>query len=337
MIVLIPSYEPTIRLIDLISELKERTQHKIIIVDDGSSQMYAAIFEEVRRKGCKVLRHTTNKGKGRALKTGFAYIKEHYKDEPVICADSDGQHKVEDIERIASELDRQKASMVLGVRCFEGEVPIKSKVGNKVSSFLFKVTTGKNIQDTQTGLRGYPYKMLEWLCSVEGERFEYEFNLLLQARKCRMEIIQLPISTIYENNNEGTHFRAVTDSISVITPMIKFLAASVMAFVIDFILLLSIYALTGNLFGAVVGARIISSIFNYAINKRIVFKVKELSDFQTAPRYFGLVIIVMLLNYGCMYMGTAVLGISTVAAKFITEISLFCLSYLLQRTFVFKK
>lgn len=227
--------------------------------------------------------------------------------------------------------------MVLGVRQFEGDVPFKSRFGNNISAFTFKLATGIELRDTQTGLRGYPHKMLPWLCSVNGSRFEYEQNLLLKSKKSGISIKQLPIATIYDNNNQGTHFRAVQDSISVLMPILKFCSSSIISGCLDFVLYFLFKSLSGSLFYSIFLARAISSTFNYSVNKIFVFDAKDTSDRQSAPKYFGLVIVIMLLNYGLMFLLTKKIGMHDFPAKVLTEVTLFTMSFSVQKLFVFKK
>lgn len=337
MTILIPAYEPTEKMIELLSELKAKTEYRILVVDDGSGERYQALFDKAESYGATVLHHPKNEGKGVALKTGFAHLISKYEQDSVVCADSDGQHHVDDIIKIANAIETGKREMVLGARKFEGTVPFKSRFGNRVTAFFFKLATGISISDTQTGLRGYPSSLLSWLCSVEGSRFEYELNLLLAAKEAGVAIRELTIATIYENNNSGTHFRPIHDSILVSMPILKFCSSSLISFLLDFVLLFVFQGLTGSLFWGVVLARVISSATNYSINKALVFKAKQVSSMQSAPKYFALVVVIMLLNYSLLYFLTTVIGVPDFLAKLLTEMTLFVLSYTVQRLFVFKR
>lgn len=341
MIVLIPAYEPTEKMLVLIRELKSRTDYKILVIDDGSGSRFKELFDKAVECGCIVLRHPQNRGKGEALKTGFNYIRSECDPDKVVCADSDGQHSVDDIIKLADNIDESKPEMVLGVREFKGTVPFKSRFGNSISALVFKLATGIILNDTQTGLRGYPYKLMPWLCSIEGERFEYELNLLLRSKAAGISIKQLTIATIYENNNNGTHFRPIHDSISVLMPIFKFCSSSLLAFGIDFILFFLVNRLTSSsqysLLYSVVIARVISSTFNYFVNKIFVFDEKEASSRQSAPKYFGLVLVIMALNLGLMEFLTGIVCVPKVLAKILTEATLFTMSYTIQRLFIFNK
>lgn len=337
MVVLIPAYEPTDKMLRLVSELNEKTDYRILIIDDGSGDAFRQLFHKAQQQGCIVLHHSINKGKGEALKTGFSYLYSECESDKIVCADSDGQHTVEDIMKLADAIDNSKLEMVLGVRQFEGDVPFKSRFGNSISAFTFKLATGIELNDTQTGLRGYPHKLLPWLCSINGSRFEYEQNLLLKSKKSGISIKQLPIATIYDNNNIGTHFRPIQDSISVLMPILKFCSSSFISGVLDFGLYFLFMSLTGSLLYSVVFARSISSTFNYSINKIFVFDAKDTSDKQSAPRYFGLVLVIMSLNFCLMLLLTERIGIPDFFAKVLTEITLFTMSFSIQKLFVFKK
>lgn len=336
MTVLIPAYEPTDKMLNLILELKAKTNYKILIVDDGSGNRYRELFNKAEAYGCTVLHYSKNKGKGHALKTGFAYLHSSFEPDSVVCADSDGQHSVADIIKLAEAIDINKMEMVLGIRKFEGKVPFKSRLGNSVTALIFKLATGLSINDTQTGLRGYPYKLMPWLCSIEGKGFEYELNLLLKGKSSNISIKQLPIATIYENNNKSTHFRPIRDSINVLMPIFKFCSSSIISGVLDFILLFVFQWLTGSLFWGVVLARVISSLFNYSINRILVFKTKNIPNMQSASRYFGLVFVIMILNYCLLSFMTNTIGINNILSKLFTEVTLFIMSYIVQKFFVFK-
>lgn len=201
---------------------------------------------------------------------------------------------------------------------------------------MLKLSTGMGIKDTQTGLRGYPRSLLRWLLSVDGDRFEYELNLLLSAKDNGIGIRQIPIETIYDNRNKGTHFRPVRDSVKVLAPILKFSGSSILSGILDFSLLFRFQNLSGSLLVGVAGARIISSVFNYTVNKSLVFKAKKASNLKSAPKYFVLAAVIMLLNYGLLAFQTKVLGIPGVPAKLLTEVVLFLMSYSVQSIYVFR-
>ncbi|WP_339837006.1 bifunctional glycosyltransferase family 2/GtrA family protein [Paenibacillus sp. FSL R7-0272] len=337
MTILIPSYEPDVRLLNLVMQLQTFKLGPIVIVDDGSGAEYRGIFETAEAYGCTVLTHEVNRGKGRALKTGFQYIREHGPQGGVVCADSDGQHLPHDIRSIFETLLAQTSpGIVLGSRRFTGKVPVRSRFGNRVTRTVFALTTGTKVNDTQTGLRGFPYAMLDWLCQIPGERFEYEMNMLLTAHKEDYEITEEFIDTVYLDHNESSHFRPLADSFRIYMPILMFSTSSVLSALIDFGLLFIMQYFTHNLFLSVVAARLCSSMFNYTMNRKYVFSAGRGSKIgQSLPKYFSLVVLVLLLNYGLLYLYNEQLIIPLLAAKILTEISIFVFSYWAQRRFVF--
>ena len=331
MTVLIPAYEPDDRLVDLVAALPDR----IVVVDDGSGPRYAHLFQRLRSMGATVLTHPVNLGKGAALRTGYAHLRASHPDEPVVCADSDGQHTAADIAAVAAALSGTGADMVLGARSLRGSVPLRSRFGNSVTGLAFRAATGTRLTDTQTGLRGYPARMLDWLGEVPGDRFEYELRLLLLGVRQQLRIVEVPISTIYLDGNASSHFRPVRDSARIYAPLLTFAASSVAGFLVDLILLLTLYPLLGNLFWAALTARVGSAAVNFAINRRWVFHGRGGSLLRAAGRYALLACGVFATNVALLWLLDSALG-NLLLAKMLTEATVFGASFLLQRTFVFR-
>lgn len=337
MTILIPAYEPDERLLDLIIQLLNCELGPIVVIDDGSGPAYSRIFTLVKSLRCTVLTHETNLGKGRALKTGFAHIQRAGLPGPIITADSDGQHLPHDIQRIYEAVQKQTVpGMVLGSRRFSGKVPLRSRFGNTVTRAVFTLTTGNKVYDTQTGLRGFPLSMLSWLSDLPGERFEYEMNMLLTASTAGYPITEEYIDTVYLDENKSSHFRPVADSLRIYYPILLFSTSSLLSALLDFALLFIVHYFSSNLLLSVVVARLCSSVFNYSMNRRYVFMGGPTKRvYQTFPKYFALVLLILLLNYGLLYFYNEKLIIPLLAAKILTEASIFVFSYWAQRRFVY--
>ncbi|MFT3860608.1 GtrA family protein [Micropruina sp.] len=332
MIVLIPSFEPDRKLLALLRDLaREAPEVAVVVVDDGSGPGYAPLFSDAAALGADVIGFAANRGKGAALKHGFAHIARRYPGQSVICADSDGQHAVVDILRVGRAV--RPGSMVLGVRAFAGRVPLRSRVGNVITRWAFRAASGVAVSDTQTGLRGYPPEALDWLCGVPGDRFEYELNLLLRAREAGWTIDEVPIATIYLAGNSSSHFRPLADSVRIYLPLLAFSASSLIAFGVDFVALLVLNALTGNLLAAVIGARGLSSAVNFVTNRRMVFASRRPLR-STMLRYYALVALLLLANYGLLAWLTG-FGLALALAKVLVEPTLFLASFQVQRSLVF--
>jgi glycosyltransferase involved in cell wall biosynthesis len=335
MIVLVPAYEPDGRLVDLVRDLLAAAPGlHVLVVDDGSGPAFAEVVDATAALGAAVVRHDANRGKGRALKTGFHHAAALWPGEDVVCADSDGQHTPADVLAVADRVAASRTAMVLGARRFTGPVPSRSKLGNGLTRRLFFLTTGIDLTDTQTGLRAYPAEMLGWLCEVDGERFEYELELLLRARDAGHAIVEVPISTVYLDGNSSSHFRPVRDSARVYAPLLRFAASSGLAAVTDYALLFVLHALTGSLALSVVGARVSSAGVNYATNRRFVFRR---GGPTSAPRYAALVAAILAANWALMHTFVVVLGTGLLLAKLVTEGLLLFVSYAVQQRFVFAR
>ena len=170
--VVIPAYKPDDRLPPYVQALKDAGIGKIVVVDDGSGQDYQRFFEQIPEDGVShVISYQPNCGKGVALKRGMAWLMDNSPDQDIIVtADSDGQHTVEDVLRMAQDLARDPSGLLLGSRDFSQEhVPPKSRMGNRITSVVFKLLYGCWVGDTQTGLRGFHRDLLPAMIAVPGD------------------------------------------------------------------------------------------------------------------------------------------------------------------------
>ena len=235
-VVLIPAYKPDERLVQLTRELKEE-KLDVLLVDDGGQQAFAHIFDECRALGAEVAVHAVNQGKGRALKTGLNAALNLWPDlSGVVTADADGQHTLRDILRLIEAMRVHPNALVLGSREFTGDVPFKSRWGNRITRFVYALASGVHVSDTQTGLRGLPACAIPAMITIDGERYEYEMNVLLKLRDMKLGVFEVPIETIYIDDNSGSHFNPVRDAIRIYAVIFKYLFSSVTSFAVDYLL-----------------------------------------------------------------------------------------------------
>lgn len=212
-IILIPAFEPDEQLLHVLDRLICLGSRKIVVVNDGSSSSCDELFTRIAAlPELILLTHRENKGKGAALRTGFKYILDQQECTTVITADADGQHRAEDIHALAGACRKSPGKVMLGVRQFDGYVPLRSRLGNNLTRKLCKILFQLDLSDTQTGLRGIPFGVLESLCSLKSERYSYELEMLLWLNDAGVHIDEFPISTVYEQGNESSHFRPLQDS-----------------------------------------------------------------------------------------------------------------------------
>ncbi len=222
MIVLIPSYEPDSRLVDVVAGLRQELPGvEVLVVDDGSGPAYSRVFRATADAGATVIGYGVNRGKGAALKSGFRWIKANRPGADVVSADSDGQHEVADILKVAAAIEPRRM-LVIGGRRFSGTVPPRSRFGNTVTRLLFRAVSGASVHDTQTGLRGFPAELLDWLVTIPGERFEYELSMLLAAADANVDMVEIEIATVYDPHAYSSHFRTFVDSWRVYRPLVSY-------------------------------------------------------------------------------------------------------------------
>ena len=329
-IALIPAYRPDERLRGLVMELI-REGADVVVVDDGSTSEYERFFE----LPCKVISYPDNMGKGAAMKTGLSYIQKNYTAPYCVCTlDADGQHSVEDAMNLCRSAAEHPEELILGCRRFDGEnVPSRSKVGNRVARAVFGVCSGTPVSDTQTGLRAFSDRLVTEMIGIDGDRYEYEMNVLFAFAGGEGRIVEVPIQTIYIGDNSTSHFNTVRDASRIAGQIAKFSASSFVSFVVDYVLfcLMSGFGLmTAN-----IGARIVSSVVNFMINKRFVFKDKS-SAVWAGVKYFSLAAAVLALNTLVLTALTGY-GMNGFAAKIVTELITFTVSFTVQKLLIFRK
>lgn len=238
-VVLIPAYKPEEILVNLCQSLTE-SGLRVLVVDDGSGAAFHSVFQSCKDYAV-VLGYEQNRGKGFALKYGLAYIREQLRDARyVVTADADGQHAVKDIFSCA-DFVRTHQCLVLGSRAFTGKVPIKSRVGNFLTRFAYAVACSSYLGDNQTGLRAFPVRDIDWMLFVEGDRYEYELNVLMAAGKRNLPIREVRIDTIYIENNRKSHFDPIRDTLRLHGKILLSSAGSLLAIVQGYLLGILIY------------------------------------------------------------------------------------------------
>ncbi len=338
-IILIPAYEPDEKLVSLLRELDENDVYSVV-VDDGSGHSYDGIFEQCA-KYASVIRYEINCGKGHALRTGMAYIRKHAEAPYIIVtADADGQHLPDDIIKIAEYTAQHPDELVLGSRRIAPQTPLRSRIGNTITRWIFRLSSGVSVYDTQTGLRGFSDRMISWMEEISGERYEYEMNVLMEWSKEKRSIHEIWIRTVYLDDNSSSHFNIVTDSIRIYRQIVRFSSASLLSFLADYSLFCMFHLMTftaGIRNGLVLSnaaARIISASLNYYLNRKLVFHSKEPVSRSTLK--YALLVLVNLMVNTLILKSLVIQGIPSAAAKIVTELILFVVNYQVQQKLIFK-
>lgn len=331
---LIPAYNPSNELISLVHKISNSDFSTIIVVDDGSSRECDSVFAELEKINKVILlRHAVNLGKGAALKTGLnhCYFGDYV---GIVTIDADGQHLVEDSLKVAEVLKKNPESLIMGVRDFGNNVPLRSKLGNMITKYLFRILIGHKLTDTQSGLRGIPRSFIPILLKIGAAGYEFELDMLLVCKYTGRRIIEQPITTVYIDQNRYSYFNPLIDSMRIYFVLFRFTLVSIFSALIDNTVFILIYVFSSNILTSQVSARAVSMIFNYSAVKKVVF-YSDVRHGKTFPKYLSLVIISGFVSYLLIKVLTMFSPLSVVPAKLVAESIVFLANFAIQRDFIF--
>ena len=283
--ILIPAYQPDEKLTAFAGDCVA-AGYNVFVVNDGSTEGLE-IFDEIGEfPGVTVLGYSENHGKGYALKFGL-----------------------EAMARRGYTGRANPESLILGSRN-TAEMPPRSKAGNRLTRSLFSLLYGIRLSDTQTGLRGIPLtsETLPLLLGLSGDRYEYEMQMLQESKVLFAGgIVEVPIETVYLENNKSSHFRPLRDGGRIYAVLMKslplFLLSSLLAFGIDYGLFNTFfYALSLGTLASTVIARLVSATANYTINKYGVFRPESRETSYNLKNYALLAASILAVNMGLMYL-----------------------------------
>ncbi|HYL38980.1 MAG TPA: glycosyltransferase [Bryobacteraceae bacterium] len=333
--ILIPAFRPGAALPSLVEKLLEAGVPAVVIVDDGSGPGSREIFERCAAlAGVHILRHETNLGKGAALKTGLRYILEVFPGCGVVTADADGQHAPEDIIQVARALEQNPGCLVLGCRHFDQHVPVRSRIGNLCTRALARVILGEVVQDTQTGLRGLPAKLLPYLPELSSNGYEFELDVLIASKHLGLGIREEKIQTIYAPGNPTSHFNPLRDSMKIYFVLFRFSLLSLLTAALDNLVFFFAYRTTASVLAAQAMSRSVAVLFNYTAARRAVFLSHQRHKI-VFPKYILVVVASGAASYGLIRLLMYLFAIPPMLAKLSAESLLFAASFVLQRDFVF--
>ncbi|MGN6368457.1 MAG: GtrA family protein [Phycisphaerae bacterium] len=334
--VVIPAYKPTPALLDVVKDLSVQSFAGIVVVDDGSGPAFRALFDQVQAvPGVRLMRHAVNLGKGMALRTGLNAAAVSC---PgligVVTADADGQHLSPDIVAVARGLQADGQALVMGCRQFAGEVPLRSRFGNLMTVAACRMVLGMRLSDTQTGLRGIPMEMIPGLLRLRSVGYEFELDMLLLNKYRGGRLKEVPISTVYIDENQSSHFNPLIDSVKIYFTLLRFSLTSAASALLDYGIFTAALACGSSIGMAQIIARAISMFFNYAAVRKVVFFSRRKHS-VVFPRYLLLVILSGLASWGIMSLLALQLHVTILVAKPVAEVIVFLANFTIQRDFIF--
>jgi len=336
----IPAYNPNEQLLEVIKNIQQVSKKKIFVIDDGSRDDTQHIFNILQKEkifnNVIVLKHAVNMGKGAALKTIFNHILVNFPEiQGVVTLDSDGQHAINDCLNILKTLENNPDSFVLGYRTFSKDIPLKSYIGNNISKFIYKLILGKSFKDTQTGLRGISKLFMRQCLLIKSNRFEFETEQLAISVNSNIQIIEIPIETIYIEENKASSFRPLIDSFKIYFILFRYGLSSIITAIVDFIIFTIALSFGTSILAANMFARTASIGVQFTLLDKFVFNTKaKILNFI----FFALYVYIMgIISSLTQISAIEHLGISIITAKIIVEGILFFINFAFLRLYIFTK
>jgi glycosyltransferase involved in cell wall biosynthesis len=214
----IPAYNAAKTLGPLVKQVKQLKLDPVV-VNDGSTDETAKVAMDA---GALVISHLHNKGKGSAVRTGFAYaLEKGY--EAVITMDSDGQHDPAEIPRLLDEAVAKQAAVVVGNRSIDRQqMPLLRRITNTVMSAIVSSISHQRIPDSQCGFRLVRKEVIQ-AARLSSRRFDIETELLLAAVRGGWTVTSVPVRTIF--NGHYSHIRPVRDGLRFFKVILRYLFA----------------------------------------------------------------------------------------------------------------
>ncbi|MBD3201264.1 MAG: glycosyltransferase [Candidatus Lokiarchaeota archaeon] len=189
--IVIPLYNEEKTIKKVLKKLPKDPYYEIIVVDDGSFDDGIKKIIELNDFRIRILSHNTNQGYGAAIKTGV----KHSRGEIVVTIDSDGQHDPGDISKIIAPIVQKKADLVIGSRylgncCYK--VPLYTRLGEKVISFVLRLLFRQNVKNNQSGLRAFRKEYDYILEKLKNKGMGFTTELLFQSGFNKLRIKEIP-------------------------------------------------------------------------------------------------------------------------------------------------
>ena len=340
-VIIIPAFKPSEDLPAYCAELNNlENLFKIILVNDGSPDSFNRIFDKCSQVDKVHLIHFQhNRGKGAAIKAAVEKTIQYAKKEKIvsiITVDADGQHNLNDVTKLSNEALINPNSLILGVRKFDGEVPLKSKIGNYLTAKILRVFFAlKTEGDSQTGLRAIPMNLSKKIIEAKGQKYEFETEMLLIAKSQNIHILNIPIDTIYIDNNKLSSFRPFKDSLRIYLVLFKYGLSSMIAILCEFLIFISFNIFSDfNPFYSNIISRASSIFIHYQLIKIFPFKGRELQNLGSLKyillAIFNSFIVGIFLNFQAE-------GSNLILIKAFFDSILFFMNFLIINFFIFKK
>lgn len=348
--VIIPSYHPTEVLVGLTRSICEKGYH-LIVVDDANGEESRGVLDALDPRTV-ILRHDVSRGKGASIKTGLAYVRDCLAalppleggfDRPthtVAFMDADGQESPDDLERVleAARTPEGRYRLTIGVCAFERKKYLIPRIGHAITCGIFRLLVGAKLSHSFTCLRACPAEYVDKLLEVEGDRYEYETNVMVHFARHEAGFNEVSIRD--GEVRPQKNFRVIRDSLRVIGGLLRFTASSMLSYALEYlsfcffsVLLRERFPEIGDLYANII-SRIIGGTTNYLLNCFIVFKRRP--TWRSASQFAVLSFVTLILNSGVLYIWKLT-PIPSQLCKLLADTMMFFVNYIIQRKLIFTK
>jgi len=209
-VVLIPAYNASRTIGDVVKACREVVSN-VVVIDDGSGDDTAAAAKSA---GADVVSHPKNRGKGGALKSGFAWALEHGY-EAVITLDADGQHLPREIPKFLRARDETRADLIIGGRAhLFGEMLPRRRLANRFSAWSIAMASGAHITDSQSGFRLYSANLLRNV-RLRTDGFDMESEVIVHAGRGGFKVLTIPIDLGFVDGISTSHYKPLKDTLRI--------------------------------------------------------------------------------------------------------------------------
>ena len=348
--VIIPLSAPDEATAGYIEDLIKNKIEDIILVA-GNEKAHREFTEKAALRSEVTVICAKKPGRGAAIREAFRFLSENRKDtDGAICCTEDGRYPYEALDICIKAFEENPGCVICGARDLENEnAPAKKRAGSKISSLIYRFATGIRLKDTQSSLRLIPADQFEYFAKLAGKSKGYETRMIIGIMNKKIPYTEVSVPFVYTDENVRENFRSFKDRIIVysivLAYFLKFAISSVSSYLIDMgIYALLLYFLENRLsvgsqvLVCTVVSRVISSLFNFTLNRKTVFKATDNLAASTV-RYYIIAVIKLAASYALIYFFTDLLcitGFAQLIIKAIVDIVLFLFSFQFQKNWVFK-
>ncbi len=288
----------------------------------------------MERAGAYVVRHSVPLGIGRCMKSGINACLLQWPDCPgAILTGTEDEFPLEWIRPLLQSMRESPMTLSLGITPLTQDIPKRQARDRRWSARLFSLINGTRLADVRPALRAAPASLLPRLAVAPGEGEDYLLNMIFQSRTANVPLKQVELSAYAVDCPllKPVHW------FSMVWTLVRFLLSSLASFGVDYGVFTLLYLFVSkSVTLCTIGARIISSFFNYIINRKMVFQSQN-RGIGTLLRYYALVAALLAVNVLLLKLLSHLLSLPVLICKPITEACVYCISYWVQRDVVFKK